>query len=375
MERRREEERQPKARPACDARSIAQQVMPVRAGTSSPRAIPSHPIALGALVMWAFFAGCRSHGSMPIPSTETNPEEAAQAAMQAGEWGLAAERWYAVFLKNREVVEPCAMTARALLHTGDADSASHVLDIGLEKHPDDPDLCELKGDALVALGFRRPAEEFYLRALSADEKRASALYSLAKLRMDLGWEIAAVNPLERAIAINGGSSDCWSMLAKARSAAGNPCGAFEAYVKTFANGKGSVDDLVSASALPICDALRRVHPDAASVMYRWAERAAELDPQCTKAHFMMGVLSEEMGHKEQAITHYRRAVETDPACLMSLRNLAVLYASMGDTKNTREIVDRALELEKDPDRRRALQRLLDTAVSKTAAERKIPGSQ
>jgi superkiller protein 3 len=308
---------------------------------------------------------------MPSPSGVANPREAAETAMQAGNWGLAAERWYAVFLQDRDAVEPCAMTARALLRAKDAESASHVIDMGLEKHPDEAELCEIKGDALVQLGFRRAAEECYLHAIKSEPKRASALYSLASLRMDLGWETAALGPLEQAIQITGGDPASWYMLARARRAAGNPCGAYEAYVHAFAHDLGSVEDLVTASTLTINDTLRRAHPDAASAMESWLERAVSREPQCTKAHFMLGVLNEELGNKEQAVAQYRRAIETDPGCLFSLRNLAVLYASMGDEKNTRDIVSKALALEKDQDRRKALQHLLDPFENKTAAEHKV----
>jgi tetratricopeptide (TPR) repeat protein len=345
-----------------------------RAGKIAERtaAIPA-----GAMFLCCLFGACRMmHGALPSPAYEPNPREAAESAMEMGNWALAAERWYALFLQDRNAVEPCAMTARSLLHTKDADSASHVLDIGLAKHPDDPDLCELKGDALVELGFRRPAEEYYLRALKADANRVSVLLSLASLRMDLGWETAAIAPLEQAVAIKGGDAASWYMLARARRAAANSCGAFEAYAKSLALQEGSVDDLVSAATLPINDALRRAHPEAPQTMLSWLERAAARDPQCTKAHFMMGVLSEELGKKDDAIAHYRRSVETDPGCLMSLRNLAVLYASLGDEANTREIVGRALQLEKDQDRRHGLQRLLDTVHdargNKTAAESHVP---
>src|SRR5205809_978811 len=103
---------------------------------------------------------CRSYDSVQPTSLQST-----LSAMRRRDWGLAAERWYAVFLRDREAVEPCAMTARSLLHTRDADSASHVLDIGLERHPDAPELLEVKGDALVQLGYRRTAEDYYLRSL------------------------------------------------------------------------------------------------------------------------------------------------------------------------------------------------------------------
>jgi predicted Zn-dependent protease len=332
-----------------------------------------HACALAAALL---VSACHTHGSLPSPSLEPNPREAATEATRLGKWQLAAERWYAVLLQERDAVEPCAMTARALLHTKDADSASHVLDIGLAKHPDDPELCELKGDALVELGFRRPAEEFYTRALQRDPKRVSALMSLAKLRMDLGWETAALCPLEQAVAIDARDAASWYLLARARRASGNPCGAFEAYCKSFALQSGSVEDLVAAATLPITDGLRSDHPEAAKEMLGWLERAVSQDPQCTRAHFMMGVLDEELGKPDDAIAHYRRSVETDPGCLMSLRNLAVLYAARGDEADTREMVTRALQLEKDRDRRHALESLLDKLrdahASKTAEQIPAP---
>jgi Flp pilus assembly protein TadD len=95
-------------------------------------------------------------------------------------------------------------------------------------------------------------------------------------------------------------------------------------------------------------------------MCSWLRTAVERDPQCVRAHFQLGVLCEELGRREEAIEHYRRAVEIDPGCLMALTNLAILYSSHGDESHAREMVDRALALEQDGNRRRALQKLLDT---------------
>jgi tetratricopeptide (TPR) repeat protein len=79
------------------------------------------------------------------------------------------------------------------------------------------------------------------------------------------------------------------------------------------------------------------------------------------------VLAEEMGKKDEAIEHYRRAVEVDPGCLMSLTNLAILYSSAGDEKEAREMVSRALALEQDGNRRKALQKLLEPFERKSKA--------
>jgi cytochrome c-type biogenesis protein CcmH/NrfG len=123
-------------------------------------------------------------------------------------------------------------------------------------------------------------------------------------------------------------------------------------------------DIVASAEYPVLrerlDAnVRRAHPDATAVCHGWLEKAIAFDPQCSSAHFQLGLLSEETGAFDAAIAHYRRAAELDPSCLHALTNLAILYSSRGDEPKTREMVQRALQFEVDPDRRRALLHLLD----------------
>jgi tetratricopeptide (TPR) repeat protein len=291
----------------------------------------------------------------------------AEAATQAGDWKAAAERWYALFMADsRRPAEPCAQASRAFLALNDADSASSVLDLGLAEHPKDSTLLELKGEALVAQGYRRAAEDCFERALDVDPRLVPALLDLGKLRMDLGLESGAVKPLRRAVEITGGDFKTWRLLAKAEREAGSPREAYEAWTRAFAMGDGTVEDIVEASSLVVDESFRRAHPEAADRMCGWLEKAIAREPQCTRAHFQLGVLTEEMGRREEAIGHYRRAVEIDPACLMSLTNLAILYAGVGDEKETREMVNRALALEQDGNRRKALQRLLEPFDRKTS---------
>jgi tetratricopeptide (TPR) repeat protein len=308
--------------------------------------------------MLVALAGCVST-QRPSPRVLPSRTEA-EAATRAGDWKAAAERWYAIFMADPErPAEACAKASRAFLQTKDADSASHLLDVGLGAHPKDPDLLELKGEALVALGFRRAAEERFEQTLAIDPRRVSALINLGRLRIDLGLESAAVKPLRRAVEITGGDFATWRLLAKAEREGGDPRRAYEAWVRAFAMGEGSVDDLVSASTLYVDESFRRAHPEAGQQMCDWLRQATERDPQCIRAHFQLGLLAEEMGKRDEAIEHYRRAVEIDPSCLMSLTNLAILYANQNDEKNAREMVSRALALEQDGNRRKALQKLLE----------------
>ena len=105
--------------------------------------------------------------------------------------------------------------------------------------------------------------------------------------------------------------------------------------------------------------MRAQYPDAVAVCRGWLQRAIDIDPQNTRAYFKLGVLSEELEDVDGAITAYRRAVELDPAHLEALTNLSILYSKRMDEVNTREMVGRALELERSSYRRARLSRLLE----------------
>lgn len=313
---------------------------------------------------WGFVALALAVAACEAPrrgsSIRAPVREDAQAATRAEDWESAANLWHALFLADPDrPAEACREAARALFRLEDSESAAHLLDQGLAAHPEDPDLLAMKGEALVAMGFRRAAEDCFERALRVDPRRVEALIALGRLRIDLGLEGSAVEPLQRAVDITGGDFDTWRLLAKAQRESGLAPKAYQSWVKAFSMGPGTVDDLVEAATLFLDESFRRAHPESGEQMCIWLRTAAERDPQCIRAHFQLGVLSEEMGRREEAIEHYRRAVEIDPGCLMALTNLAILYSHHGDEPNAREMVVRALALEQDGNRRRALQRLLE----------------
>ncbi|MBL8858800.1 MAG: tetratricopeptide repeat protein [Planctomycetes bacterium] len=302
--------------------------------------------------------GCFGPRSGPVSGASADPNAAA-AATARKDWRDAADRWYSVYLVDQGR-DPKAIleTARALFMLGDSESANNMIDLGLRKHTDNVDLIEMKADILVAMGFRRPAERYYQRVLDKEPQRRSALLSIGRARIQLGLEAAAVAPLQQLVA-TGGDYESYSLLARALKGSGDPGGAYLAWKNAFQYPGANVEDMLTASALSLDAGVRRTHPGAAAECTAWLEQAISLDPQCSSAHFQLGLLAEETGAIDAAIEHYRRAVELEPSCLIALTNLAILYSGRNDEVRTREMVQRALQFELSPERRRALLRLLD----------------
>lgn len=315
-----------------------------------------------ALLVGALCAACASNE--PRARGDASRDEAA-AAEARGEWSSAAEQWYGVYLREgSEALDACVAAVEAFLQAGDPQAANHVVSRALEQHPDDVRLLELQGRALTGLGFRRPAERSLERAVELDPSRRDAWLALARVRMELGHEAKALEPLNRAIELGSDDYEVWRMLARASRAAGDPCAAFVAWRRALERGgQTGTEDLVEAATVYLDASVRRTHPEAARYAIDWLEQALQTDPKCPKALFQLGVLHEEQKRPEVAVEHYRRAIEADPACLMALTNLAILYRSLGDEAGARTMAERALAIETDPTRRRALQRLLESTVA------------
>ncbi|MFO1011342.1 MAG: tetratricopeptide repeat protein [Planctomycetota bacterium] len=316
---------------------------------------------LALVLVAALPIACKSRSKLPRTMPVTKEMRAqAQQATELSRWDVAAQRWYSIFVdsggKDREA---CAETARAMMHLNDPESALRVLQQGVDSNPDVAELQELQGDALVQQNFRRAAEGCYTKATELDPKRASAWRALGRVRVELGYEGSAVSALQKAIDLGRDDFGTFILLARAQAASGNPCGAFQAYDEAFQRGEGDPELYVEASTLYLNEVVRRSHKEAAQCAQGWLERAIERNPNFMQGHFELGVLKEELGRKDEAIVHYRRAIELDPDFLPALRNLALLYFERKDVKNTRDMVDRALKLEKDPECRKALENLLE----------------
>lgn len=297
---------------------------------------------------------------------------AAEQATRSGDWELAADLWYRIYLaQGGSEVRAYYETARALLHTGDRDSACALLDQGLVVFPDHPDLLELRARVLAESGFRRAAEEALSRVVAQQPARVSALGALARIRMQLGLERRAIEPLQRILHITGGDAETYHLLADALRISQRPVEAFDAYVAALERGADSHTLLLQAAELAIEPEVRRARPAALGKAGSWLDQVAGEDPQSAAAHFVRALLCEALGREEDALRCYRRAVELDLTHLDALTNLALLYARRGDVESTREMVGRALAIETRPGRRTALGALV--ARAEAAAAERSPG--
>lgn len=288
--------------------------------------------------------------------------EEALAATRVQDWNQASVRWYSLFQRDPENgLEACRESARAFLQLNDAQLANRVLDQGLKLFPYDPDLLELRGKALTKQGFLRAAADSLERALDVDPERASAALELGDVNMRLGLEGAAATAFERAIARGMDTQEAWTRLARARKSSGDVVGALEAWKSAFDKGAGKTEDLLLAAQTAVDPLLNERRAEDLTLGVSWLEQIIEREPNHVIAHFQLGVLCEATEQDERAILAYRRAIELDPANLISLRNLAVLYHQLGNREGVREIVERALSIEQDPERRQALSKLLDEA--------------
>jgi cytochrome c-type biogenesis protein CcmH/NrfG len=214
----------------------------------------------------------------------------------------------------------------------------------------------MHGDVLCKLNFRRAAEACYVEALEVDPDRKSSLLALARLRIDLRMECGAIPLLEHRIALGGADAETYLLLARAHTAAGHVKEAFDAYAHSFALDDRDPTALVAAASPYVAERAHHRDPRQEELTLRWLERAVEVDPQSTEAHYQPAAARDATSTGgDRAL---RRAAETDPSFLPALTQLAELYSRRGESEERRD-AKLALALGKDAARRAALQHLID----------------
>ncbi len=262
---------------------------------------------------------------------DRNTPELARAASKRQEWSEAASRWHELFVANGpDSHEACLEGSLAMWKLDDRDAAKQLLDAGLARWPNDPDVLEMQGRLLADMGFRRAAELSLTKSLDADPSRADTWLELARVRMDLGLASGVCDACAKRIELGHGCVETYLLLGQASAVCGKFTAAFAAYDRAFALDHCTPDDFVRAGALYRDDRVRKKLPIAAETARGWLEHAISIDPQNTVAHFTLGLIAEDEEKLDEAIVHFRRAIETDPAFEPAFVDLIKLYIRRGD---------------------------------------------
>ncbi len=330
-------------------------------GRRTARARPWRCSAAGLILL---ISACASDPDRPARNPRTTGPDAelasAREASDAGEWSLAAERWVELFeSRGQHSRLACLEAARAFAAMDRMEEARALLDAGLQRHPGDPELYEIKGNVLQELGFRRAAESCYEEALRHEPGRTSALYARARLRLELGLAAAARVDLERCLQQGERGGELWLYYARALAATRQPRRAFDAFARAFELGQQDPRCLVAAAGLyldPDFGARSEHERDLAAV---WLQRAIAIEPGNAQARYGLALIQEERGELAAAIGSLARVLELDPAPLPALERLAEIHDGRGEHERAAELARKALELERRPARREVLEGFLE----------------
>ena len=283
----------------------------------------------------------------------------AEEASAAGDWTLAAELWYDINRGESKKSERSYLeTARALYGAGDVESSCALLRRARVEYPDRPRLLALHGQILERMRFSRAAEALYSQWVKLEPDSTEALLSLGRVRLVLGWEHSALEPLRVASKLDPMSMAAQLHLARLWSANGSPASAFPHYVRAIDLGASDPRFLTEGSQLALAPEVSQIDSSAVQHGLDWATRVTELQPQNTLAHYLRGAHLHTLGQDTEAIAALTRAVETDPASLPSLIRLISLYGEAGMPGKARAMLDQALIVEDDPAVRERLHELL-----------------
>ena len=285
-------------------------------------------------------------------------------AVESEDWNRAAELWYEIHVSETSKSERSYLeTARALFESGQVESSCALLREAELHHPESAKVLALHGRILEHMRFSRAAEGVYAKWAGLEPTSPGAQLALGRVRLDLGWEHAALEPLETASALDPNNVQAQVLLAKLWATSGQPEMAFPHFVRATELGADDPRFLTSAAEVALAEEVTGSDPSAVELGFKWADRATVLQPQNTLAHYLRGVHLQTLGRTSDAISALMRAVETDPGCLPSLIRLISLYREAGQAGRAQQMLDRALMAETDPNARERLCALLSEEVA------------
>ncbi len=280
--------------------------------------------------------------------------EAAERALELGDWDQATERYHALWLEDGGSGDSVAGWARSLLGAGRPESALAVL-LPARDSFDSAELASLRGQALEQMDRPVGAREAYAQALAFDPERFDALEGLGRSLASSGDLAGAAPLLLRAARLRPPASA--RRAAQAAGASGLEEIELEALAVLAGAGVASASELVRAAEL--LEKSMGSDPVRGAQAEAWLSHAVELDPQASRAWTALGRLRAARGAAGLAATAHERAIEADPAATESLLALAAHCMQSGREARARSLIDHALGFVTDAEARRPFEQLLE----------------
>lgn len=305
-------------------------------------------------------AGCRApegpSRSQVLSRLGRGPEGVQLSAgeiLRRHRWG----GWHAIEVEPKLVdrlVEACALEQAGLV-----EDAIELLSRAVKRRPKAACLLEARGALYASIGYQRAAAGDFQRAVWVAPNRAEAWAALGRMQTELDLFQQGLVALERAGELGLDSVEYHLSLARTyrgldrRGKAAHHYGVVlervdeptvELYVEAATLATEGGNDVLDAEALD--HALHLV------------DRALEHDPRSSQAWFVRALLLEAADEDAETVAAYLRALEIDPEHVAAWTNLALLSLRLGDPETCQDAARRALELETDPRRRKALEKLL-----------------
>ncbi len=196
-------------------------------------------------------------------------------------------------------------------------------------------------------GQHAEAQASYLAVLRLDPLNFTALHHLGVLALGQDKLDKARDLITQALAINGSSSEAHNNLGNVLRALGKPEDAILSYNRaTQLNPRnaGALSNLAAA----LMD--QNKYAEAIEAL----EKAVELDPNFVEAHFNLGNAYGAMQKPEKAVAECRAAIRLAPSLFLPYVSLGSLLSELGHQTEAAEALQKATDLEPNPDAFNAL---------------------
>src|SRR5215510_463630 len=200
------------------------------------------------------------------------------------------------------------------------------------------------GGELFALAVRHhqagallEAEELYRQVLAGDRKHFASLHYLGIIALQRGQPQAAIEPIGRALAVNGGVPDCHYNMAFALQALGRTDEAVRHYQEAVRLKPDYTDAHTNLG-----NALKQLgrHGDAAASYERVVAHAPSAE-----AHYNLANTLVDLRRMDDAVSHFRRALALKPDLVAVHNNLANALVAQGLPDDALVHFQRALALD------------------------------